>query len=983
MPAVSQSIPGLIGGVSQQPDTLKLPNQLRTCDNYYPDPTFGLAKRPGVQALGKLTGAVENGYWFTIFRDKREKYIGQFGRDGLLKIWDANTGLSKTINTVTTTATNYAKHTEPGELEVFQINDYTFVLNKTVTAKEDTTLKTPTITPFGFITINTVTYASKYTVTLDSVDYVYTSPTTSTTQLNIKDISDSLVSSINAGGTFVATAIGNVIHVRRANNLDFSLQAKGGQTGSALEAYKGVVPTVSQLPKQFINNSKIRVESAPDSPSDDYWVEFETTDGGSFGAGSWIERPGPNVIRGFDATTMPHAIIREADGTFTYRMLDYASALASPGSVVVTGVPTSVGINQAVGRYVVGETFTCTGGAGADLRLRVDSLRSENIVTNYNYPTPLTSYVERRTIRVWNLLTGRWTTTIVYAWIIDGVEIATSNTDANVNQLGATYTRTSTYTTISTTLARAAFSVTSVRNDLINTVSITQAGQGYLANDIVSNTKGDTFKINTVGTVSRPGDSLGFFYWGEREAGDEKSNPAPTFVNRQITGISFYKNRLVFLSGENAICSQASEVFNFYASSVITILDNDPVDISCGSIRPINLNQALQVSRGLLLFSEDAQYILETTTEAFSPSTAEINLIGGYSLNDRIAPVNTGSSIIFQDEGDKASNIFEMAVGEGVGANSQVLELTRLVPSYIPAEVRWMKASSTMSTVVIATKQEKDSLYVFRFFNNGNQRAMASWFRWKFIGDVLYAEFDHDTLYLVLRKADQYVITKASLLTETSGGAVQFEGEWLDLRLDCFDYVPTVVYNSAPHKTRICFKDGFGQFSDKAILTYLSDESAGLYQELPIQFDNTAPVGQKYYLEIDGDHSEDKFAIGYRYVAEAQLPAFFVQLGEGVKDTLNIPQVHRLKINSYNSGPYQVKVESKGRDPFQLTLPQIFANQYQANDLPIVRNAQSTVPILAKGTEADVTLIAEGIFPTAFTSIVWEGRYDNKGIRQT
>ena len=47
MAAVTQRINNYLGGVSRQSDDKKLPGQVRECLNGYPDPTFGLTKRPG------------------------------------------------------------------------------------------------------------------------------------------------------------------------------------------------------------------------------------------------------------------------------------------------------------------------------------------------------------------------------------------------------------------------------------------------------------------------------------------------------------------------------------------------------------------------------------------------------------------------------------------------------------------------------------------------------------------------------------------------------------------------------------------------------------------------------------------------------------------------------------------------------------------------------------------------------------------------
>jgi len=60
---------------------------------------------------------------------------------------------------------------------------------------------------------------------------------------------------------------------------------------------------------------------------------------------------------------------------------------------------------------------------------------------------------------------------------------------------------------------------------------------------------------------------------------------------------------------------------------------------------------------------------------------------------------------------------------------------------------------------------------------------------------------------------------------------------------------------------------------------------------------------------------------------------------------------------------------------------QELANLYAANTVPMIRNAANTIPIMAKGTQVNVTLVADNAFPTAFTSLNWEGTYNNKGIR--
>ena len=57
MSSITQTIPSYTGGISQQPDELKLPGQVSKAKNVYPDLVNGLTKRPG----GKLIKSLSDG----------------------------------------------------------------------------------------------------------------------------------------------------------------------------------------------------------------------------------------------------------------------------------------------------------------------------------------------------------------------------------------------------------------------------------------------------------------------------------------------------------------------------------------------------------------------------------------------------------------------------------------------------------------------------------------------------------------------------------------------------------------------------------------------------------------------------------------------------------------------------------------------------------------------------------------------------------
>jgi hypothetical protein len=114
MSSITQRIPNLLAGISQQPDNRKRPGQVKDAVNVYPDFTLGMLKRPGSKFVSNLHGAnlTDSAKWFHILRDEQEKYIAQYA-DNVFRVWSlidggvrvvdmgTNTGVPGTCNIAT------------------------------------------------------------------------------------------------------------------------------------------------------------------------------------------------------------------------------------------------------------------------------------------------------------------------------------------------------------------------------------------------------------------------------------------------------------------------------------------------------------------------------------------------------------------------------------------------------------------------------------------------------------------------------------------------------------------------------------------------------------------------------------------------------------------------------------------------------------------------------------------------------------------
>jgi len=135
MPAVTQLTPNFLGGVSRQNDDKKLEGQVTECVNGYPDPTYGLLKRPGLQytnVLKKSDGTAFNkseladASWFFVERGAAGSYIGAIKGTNIY-VWTAADG---TWCTVTNNASSYLSGSD---YHFRSIQDTTIITNRATT----------------------------------------------------------------------------------------------------------------------------------------------------------------------------------------------------------------------------------------------------------------------------------------------------------------------------------------------------------------------------------------------------------------------------------------------------------------------------------------------------------------------------------------------------------------------------------------------------------------------------------------------------------------------------------------------------------------------------------------------------------------------------------------------------------------------------------------------------------------------------------
>ena len=353
MPAVTQRVNDYLGGVSRQSDDKKLPGQVEECINGYPDPTFGLTKRPGFQHIANLgTGTTyDNSKWFFISRTETEKYIGcitpavynnasppVLQSTGGIFIWNAITGTAITP-TYIGSSQSYLTGLRT-DYDILTIQDKSIITNRLVTTAA-VTAPTPTPNRQATIRLSGTSLNTTYSGAINGQPFSVTTGSTdgyASTLTQIKNAIDALnISNLDV------TVFKDNVHLERTSSFTFTIT--GGDFEDQANGFQNQVASLAELPTESKHGHVVKIANSG-LVSAAYFLRFAAIDGIG-GDGFWEETISPDVSTGLDASTMPHQLVNTDVDTFEVRPIPWVNRLV--GDDVTNKHPSFVGqkINQS------------------------------------------------------------------------------------------------------------------------------------------------------------------------------------------------------------------------------------------------------------------------------------------------------------------------------------------------------------------------------------------------------------------------------------------------------------------------------------------------------------------------------------------------------------------------------------------------------------------------------------------------------------
>lgn len=454
--------------------------------------------------------------------------------------------------------------------------------------------------------------------------------------------------------------------------------------------------------------------------------------------------------------------------------------------------------------------------------------------------------------------------------------------------------------------------------------------------------------------------------WEAREAGDEDSNPLPSFIDNTINDIFYHRNRLGFLSGENVILTRSADFFNFWMASAMEVQDTDPIDLAVSDNKIATLYHAVPFDAELILFSKDAQFALRSDN-VLTPKDAYLTPpVTHFGCSLKATPVNAGRNIYFLAERSEYSTVREFFVAADNTDSKDAQDITSHVPSYLPNGTYKIAPSSVENILMFLTEGDEESMYVYKYLFIDSVRQQASWSRWSLGGTIYGASFIEDSLYIVVERNDYLCLERVSFTFNTE----DLPGEPYRVLLDCKQEVTVSEggYNEIYDETTINVKSFYNEIYEPT-KKYAVVTDDGTFKE--VDADGT--------VVLNGDYTGKKIICGLMYNFRIALSTIYVKTeGErGVQALLEGRlQLRQLWFNYANSGYFKVKVEVFDKDTYEYThTGRTLGTSDSILGKLMFSTGKFTVPIQSLNTNCKIIVESDAPAPLALIGAGWTGNY--------
>lgn len=448
----------------------------------------------------------------------------------------------------------------------------------------------------------------------------------------------------------------------------------------------------------------------------------------------------------------------------------------------------------------------------------------------------------------------------------------------------------------------------------------------------------------------------------DRLVGDDDSNALPSFVNNPINSMFLYKGRMGLLSDENLIMSETNNYENYFRTTVTQLLDTERIDVASTTGRINYLQHAVAFGDNLVLFSDKQQFKV-TQGDTITPQTVGLQPTTAFDSSIDVQPVSSGPNVFFAVDGPTWASMRELYIDSDNDQFNASLTTVQ-VPKYIPTGITGLTVSTFEDIMVALSKNDLSTLYIYKWFVDGNQKVQSAWSKWTFDDiEIIGIRFVDQDLIMVYKMGGDVHVSRVRVEETVS---VQSDSPLLiDHKLT--RSLTTTVYDAITDTTTIT-------------VPYSYANTLEFWRQSNPYGDNlvATKVNNSTYT-VSGDETLTDWAVGVPYTFSFEVSQQYIR-GEAGGGEVAIQdgrvQLRYMSVLYQNSSYFVVEVKPTNRNQnYYVFTGRIFASSSNILDTMPFDTGEFRFPVMSKNTEVVIKLTSDKPFPCAFGSIEWDAMY--------
>jgi len=453
--------------------------------------------------------------------------------------------------------------------------------------------------------------------------------------------------------------------------------------------------------------------------------------------------------------------------------------------------------------------------------------------------------------------------------------------------------------------------------------------------------------------------------WEDRLVGDDDTNPVPSFIGSTISNAAFVKNRLWFLSGENSISSKAGDYFNLFASTVMDVLDDDPIDVAAAGEQVIKFRSGKGFDGGLFLISDEEQFALTSGEQLLTPKSVAIDSTTAYTADPYCDPVKLGSDIYFVSPKGSYLSVREYTIMPDT-LMKNAYDVTAHVPKYIPEGDAIMCGCNLLDMLFVHTSGDTDAIFVHKFLWDGDKKVQQAWYRWTFADEVKGMVTFGTVLYILFYNAtDGYILESMNLEN------IETDSQDFRYHLDHLKAYDNGVFGD-PDTTFDLDVDVGADGTGWTVID-ASDNS-----EVTSGF----TLVNTTLTFADTDVSANTYYVGRDYELRMRFSQWYMRDGEGNALIAGNLVTRNLVLSFKDTGYFVIEVTPFNRDTNSETFSETYSGvKVGESELGAITllTGEEEFPIIADSRRTIIELVSDSYLPVAIQLGAWFGSFVSKG----